>query len=927
MKRHLLLILASLAAVTLSAADYTCEWTAGGSPAMALDGKLRFTYNKGALTSITAWPDDNGKITITGGMMTFENTSEGCSISNMTDGALVFQNVITAGTIRVYGSSPKNDLIYRGGMQFFDTNWKTILANADLMEYNIPEVIQYADDGAGGTIGLWGNPNNTMFVGACKTNRNTRTISYQYQSKPLVEVCKTGSKSISAGKEYSLIKVVKMELRQLDNDIQARVSSNEVYSVWSETGNPMQPGFDVEELIAQYGTNDIVRAHPLRTTVMQNGSYGINTIRISRPLDVIRSKVRFENAVNMTGSSFAPNSYSRTEIGDISKMPTEFYIWPTYGTMALMDGSLEWTGWLNGGRFGTIEFSNSKRLGESPYEQAAENPDWFVPLTATLVAKNHLLEDLVSTPPYAPNTTWPNDSSVGVLYKPQYPWANMCGSQMGGMGTNPTTGASYYDTHQGNLFNVKISAVGKAEGQIQCQHGVDLKCVYVTFTQVGGDIYANIVNRKAYYTTLTNKTIIAKFANSLGDRLVGLDFDEIIKDTKNCKQQATATTATASGYGIRNMHLMFSEPYTQVINMMKPCRSTNTVYEVKGLDESRMTVNMQDFRAVPTNGVMKVKKGGTVLLGGSYTAAGAGTAGGYVAGTCDWLVEKGGVLRQQSSYVFGSKQKLTVDGGRIIGDYIYWHKDASDLVCFLYFATLMNGAQIDTHYPGYGFRVGSVASPNYSTWTVCGSSPSTNNTDVTLVSGSGNAKREFVLDVARTGDYEADFAFNGDIKRYSTASYTNCFVRKTGDGTMLLNGAYSASGSLWLDGGAIILGQKGKWDTTADLILNGGGIGLAAGVTNSLPALKVTKGGSIVMRKGSRLDIAECKDIPWEGSDPIDIIVEDGILERNSLRFGTYKGALTPEQRRRLRLNGKPVEIMWDGYVTSSPVGMIFHVR
>ena len=98
-------LIAASTALPLCAADFTCRWNAKEKPESLLDGRVQLTYSdSGRIISLSATPDDGGKIVFTGDQMNFGKAL----VENLTGGALVFQNNFhSTDTLEVRGNTEK----------------------------------------------------------------------------------------------------------------------------------------------------------------------------------------------------------------------------------------------------------------------------------------------------------------------------------------------------------------------------------------------------------------------------------------------------------------------------------------------------------------------------------------------------------------------------------------------------------------------------------------------------------------------------------------------------------------------------------------------------------------------------------------------------------------------------------------------------
>ena len=342
---------------------------------------------------------------------------------------------------------------------------------------------------------------------------------------------------------------------------------------------------------------------------------------------------------------------------------------------------------------------------------------------------------------------------------------------------------------------------------------------------------------------------------------------------------------------------------------------------VSGGDGARTIVKTTDFQAYPTNGTVRIAKGGQLDMGGSFSTAGAGINGGTCynrAGKPTFMVEKGGVLRQLELYTLGNYEKVILDGGELI---LGVGRSATDVGTYLEGITMKNGATIKSAVTTQGLRVGNH--PEACVFSIAGNSPSTNSITMLLM-GQKTSAAKTVFSVRKTGDYEADFVQNADFSCYVDASepdksnpiyYTDAQVRKTGDGTMLLNGFYKSGGKLTLEGGVFALAKENAWTGKATLAFNGGE--LAVMKSQTLPQTAVSaKNGTLRLAGGAKVVFKDCSAVEWSGVLDIE---KAGYLTGDVKFLG-----ISPAQRLRVSVNGKPASVLEDGSVSSgSSIGTL----
>ena len=330
--------------VAAHAAEYSYEWKEGEYPTSILDGKITFTYSTRDTTKIKTLTINSAagdRFVFTGDKMFFtdHNNDTTAVITDNTSGTLVFQNDVQIRSANLSG--PRGSHTWRGYNTFVGTDdYTTILANANLEDYEPAETLQDSNDETGKSIGYW-NSKNTMFPH--QIVREPGRIAFQYQT---VMDDHNGRKRV---------KVIKAELKQIGEDIKMRILG--AYSVYSDASAPVGRGFDIDTLWD--GTETVEM--PVRTTGNLNNGYGINTVALSHLGATFI--VRFEGRVKFTGSPNAAYS-TRFEVADITKFDNtaNAYIALTGGSIVACDGSVSGLKWAssNNGGYGTIAFVTTK---------------------------------------------------------------------------------------------------------------------------------------------------------------------------------------------------------------------------------------------------------------------------------------------------------------------------------------------------------------------------------------------------------------------------------------------------------------------------------------------------------------------------------------------------------------------------------------
>lgn len=267
----------------------------------------------------------------------------------------------------------------------------------------------------------------------------------------------------------------------------------------------------------------------------------------------------------------------------------------------------------------------------------------------------------------------------------------------------------------------------------------------------------------------------------------------------------------------------------------------------------------------------------------------------------------GSRLHQESKNAFKKgTQHIALDGSTL-----YVNKDSAftnDTVwTYLDYLELSNASQVT------GGVVRAVHTASNPTWSVTGTGASVCDASIYLVQNSWNA---LTIDVADTvaGD-ETDFIFNGEARCNSFGAG----LKKTGSGTMLVNGVIS--NSTYIAEGTLLLGKSGAIatgeDTQVKFELQGGTLALAAGTENAVNGVTLTENSIISMGAGASLTIASLT-IP-EGKT-LDIAFAGAVDSRSVKVLDT----LDSPTLSRIRLNGRRPGQNEEGYLC--PRGFIISV-
>ena len=318
---------------------------------------------------------------------------------------------------------------------------------------------------------------------------------------------------------------------------------------------------------------------------------------------------------------------------------------------------------------------------------------------------------------------------------------------------------------------------------------------------------------------------------------------------------------------------------------------TDGAYVIKGDASHPIAFDVDNLNALPD--------GTTDCYGNAdlYINVGANNSG-VSDGKSVITMHDGSRLHQESKNAFKKgTQHIALDGSTL-----YVNKDSAftnDTVwTYLDYLELSNASQVT------GGVVRAVHTASNPTWSVTGTGASVCDASIYLVQKSWNA---LTIDVADTvaGD-ETDFIFNGEARCNSFGAG----LKKTGSGTMLVNGVIS--NSTYIAEGTLLLGKSGAIatgeDTQVKFELQGGTLALAAGTENAVNGVTLTENSIISMGAGASLTIASLT-IP-EGKTLG--ITFAGAVDSRSVKVSS---ALDSATLSRIRLNGKRARRSDAGYL------------
>ena len=351
-------------------------------------------------------------------------------------------------------------------------------------------------------------------------------------------------------------------------------------------------------------------------------------------------------------------------------------------------------------------------------------------------------------------------------------------------------------------------------------------------------------------------------------------------------------------------------------------------FVVKGIEGYPMVLEVQSPNfGLPSNSTVTVKYGGIVKL--SDTSTTTMFPNGVRGGTCDFIVETGGLLQQNVKWTFGKNTKVTLNGGTLLissGDNASLQTDLMNL-------TLRNGALVDVAAAraSLPMRIGQSAAPGL-TWNVGGEGPSTNNVILDFCSYANYKKATNTFNVAKTGDYDADLVFTRPIRKHTYAPLATNVLRKIGFGTMRLNASYTVPGAVLVDGGTLKFGASGIWGGNSyrtPIFLRGGGLAAARNTSNTLGEVTFAANASISLEEGATLAFPDQSTVTWAASARLDIAIPTDADRQllGTVKFGNSQRGLTQTQLDAIRLNGKEAVLARDGRVTYRYSGLVVIVK
>ena len=448
--------------------------------------------------------------------------------------------------------------------------------------------------------------------------------------------------------------------------------------------------------------------------------------------------------------------------------------------------------------------------------------------------------------------------------------------------------------------------------QFQVRNNTIINCVKAQFRQNGANVEAKLY--AAGY-----KTVADGYA-------VGDDMPETVTGDNGYNRRNISTSLTSGDYGIENLTFYFDDTAEVKVDLAAANEMRGaSALELYGNGVVNLVATASDLGSAPTNGVVTVGDGASLILGFTPTSATGGLRTGLSGGAVA-LDLQGGTVVQPSTISYGGfnkRQRVFADGGTVLTEKI----TRNYAQVYLTRLELANGATLS------GNPVATVDGEN-SLWRVTGAAPCRFDAGLCVVTDTAGLEKGYhirfdIEDV--TGDdavdatlskfVSANTAFNNNEGKYGYGHF-----EKTGAGTLRLDGDYTpiTQRSVIFDG-AFMLGESGITDATSLFALDGGTLSSAAGTANTLGSLVVGEnGGGIALGEGATLSFADSSAETWDSGPKV---VVSGFAE-GAIRFGESDSCLAVEQGKRFVTDdGARLHVSASGYLTAQPQAFVLMLR
>lgn len=399
------------------------------------------------------------------------------------------------------------------------------------------------------------------------------------------------------------------------------------------------------------------------------------------------------------------------------------------------------------------------------------------------------------------------------------------------------------------------------------------------------------------------------------------------------KMRASQTGAQNATFLFESTRATASASVTNVYTLSSAI-TTDSKFAVAGISGSPAVLTVNSLDSLPTNSSVTARSGGIIRLWVNCPWSSAlSDYKAYKAATTEFVAEPGGIIEQCATNVFSSpKQAVRLNGGKLV---LGCRSPKSTIPTDLFKLYLRDGASLEVaNGANRNLRFGNVT--NGCCWSIGGSMPSTNNVSLEVY-GPRDFENPHVFNVSKTGnygaDYEADFVQNGKIMRYTgTINFAAGSIRKTGDGTMLLNGDYTPWGKTYVDRGTLKIGKSNLWrkhgneaaDRISPLVLNGGTLAAKACTTNTLGMLTLAADSAIVAEEGAVLDFSDVKD-DWTAGKILNVSIPVDPSSHELLATVRFSMGITDAQLAQIRLNGRPAGL--DSKNALTKLGFVFIIK
>ena len=465
-----------------------------------------------------------------------------------------------------------------------------------------------------------------------------------------------------------------------------------------------------------------------------------------------------------------------------------------------------------------------------------------------------------------------------------------------------------------------VYADGYLYAQFPVIDGTMTKCVKIRLRQSGSDVAARIVyaayiddvldldNDFDINYTRQNWAVITQEKFDAGSKQgYGLDTLALRSKAKDKLTFAVSgTLAIDMPIGGDDAEVTFeATSATATVNVTAQNSMANSAYIIKGDADHVMKFYAQHaaspYYPLPA-GMTDVYGEGTELHIYGYNKMGNGTSGGESAIT----MHPGSKLyAENNSHAFyRGKQVLTLDASELI---------ANKATYVPKMLTLSNGSTISG-----SVGLSAVYDQNNVVMNVTGTGASTFNPDVTLFSYN-TTKREWEICVDDTvaGD-DADFIFNGDVNLSNTANQQYSVIKKTGAGTMRMNGQMKyVNNATRICEGTLLLGKSDATVSGSKFSLEGGTLGLAANTANTVSSVSVEADSAIAFAPGATLTVTTLT----LGSNVFELSITGSDGEYPI----TIGNRLDAETLAKIRLNGKRVVQAGNGRLVRKGLIIAFH--